>query len=909
MEELIDRLSDWAILRPPLGRGSYGTVYEIRHRKHPNARAALKVISFPQAESDITSLRDNGLSDQDITELYRSQADEFSKEFLLMQRLKGHPNVVQCEDHQVIAHENDPGWDILLRMELLASLPNYYKSNFPDKPVDDATVIRLGIDICRALQTCEQHGIIHRDIKPQNIFIGPDGTFKLGDFGVARNLDHTTMATKTGTYPFMAPEIYRVQKYNASVDQYSLGLVLYWLLNERRNPFMPIAEKRTAASEQRALAQRMSGVPLPAPQHGSEQLKQIVLKACAFEPKNRFSSIDQMLQALEALSPGDWNPGYIPLGVRRTSSGSSTVSENTVGKDATMGIFTHDKSKDSILRTKPEKKKKLPTIALVAIICFAAALLLGVGLAVWKPWQDTPTTTISGGSQTPPNKTPNGGGTATSESDEQIDGNDTAPPESDRQIDGDGTSTTPNNETINGGELPTSEETPVTDGNNGGNETPTGPIDTVNVEPGTLTLYSGQTAQLTVASNTTVSWSSSDTEVVRVSSDGALTAGTPGTATITATAGTATDTCMITVSQDAATAVSIATMPKVTTYYVGDTLNTAGLTLSVTYKSGVSHSVSSGFETSCNMNSAGQKTVTVTYMGLRTSYNITISERPKAEYEIKVRSSNSQYGSVSGGGSSKEGSTVTITAEPKSGCQFVQWDDGSTQRSRTITVTENETYTAQFLGPLSDWVTDVPYGAEVVDQTTRYRGYETVTTDSATPPDSSYTLVKTDSVPSHTEQTDYVKKWPSGFSKSSNLYTKYSTVPTANSGDQVSESLCGYIYWHWCRGYQNGPLNRLISDCKTSKYPHFHAYFDTSAPGSFGSKAPDGKPNPVEPGVYYRDNSGLCRDSYWYMVVEVYRMTRQVCTTEYTYQRLTDWQDTRPSGQYESREFYRYRPT
>ena len=66
------------------------------------------------------------------------------------------------------------------------------------------------------------------------------GDYKLGDFGVAKVMDHTTHATKIGTYGYIAPEVFNRQPYNATSDIYSLGLVLYWLLNERRLPFLPL---------------------------------------------------------------------------------------------------------------------------------------------------------------------------------------------------------------------------------------------------------------------------------------------------------------------------------------------------------------------------------------------------------------------------------------------------------------------------------------------------------------------------------------------------------------------------------------------------------------------------------------------------------------------------------------------
>ena len=83
--------------------------------------------------------------------------------------------------------------------------------------------------------------MIHRDIKPQNIFITSKGDYKLGDFGVARTMEKTMSGmSKKGTYNYMAPEVYHRVNTGLVSDQYSLGLVLYWLLNEKRMPFLPL---------------------------------------------------------------------------------------------------------------------------------------------------------------------------------------------------------------------------------------------------------------------------------------------------------------------------------------------------------------------------------------------------------------------------------------------------------------------------------------------------------------------------------------------------------------------------------------------------------------------------------------------------------------------------------------------
>lgn len=337
----------WQVVRL-IGSGSCGRVYNIEKTDGFGQveHSAMKVISIPATRGEITGYRDDGYDDASITALFRDQVEDIITEVRTMSRLKGNSNIVSYEDHMVFPHRDEPGWDILIRMELLTSLPNYYKLIQREQGVDENAVLKLGVDICKALELCGKHAIIHRDIKPQNIFISENGAFKLGDFGIARTADHTTKATKTGTYGYMAPEVYKNEAYNASADIYSLGLVLYWMLNERRTPFQPLPPAvPTSSQNQEALNLRMEGKKLPRPRYGSQELADIVLKACAYRSEDRFSSPSEMRKALSRLLEED----YVPVPPVLWSREHKRVDE----KDGTMtvGPFSGDSRTAAIFET------------------------------------------------------------------------------------------------------------------------------------------------------------------------------------------------------------------------------------------------------------------------------------------------------------------------------------------------------------------------------------------------------------------------------------------------------------------------------------------------------------------------------------------------------------------------------
>ena len=285
-----------------LGAGGYGKVYEIeRTLSGIRERAALKVVSRPADDAEIEACYENGYDQASMKASYEEEIQRYVKEYELMKDLQGQTNIVSCDDFAVVPRKDGIGGQIFIRMELLTPLQ---KATMPTKQsmLSESEVIRLGKDICKALMLCEARHIIHRDIKPENILVSKFGDYKLGDFGVARVQDHTTKATKMGTHGYAAPEVEHGHKYGKEADIYSLGITLYWLLNNRRMPFLNADEPVTAMKCQEALRRRYESEKLPAPKNGSQKLKQIVLKACAYRPVDRYRSAQELYDALAELS-------------------------------------------------------------------------------------------------------------------------------------------------------------------------------------------------------------------------------------------------------------------------------------------------------------------------------------------------------------------------------------------------------------------------------------------------------------------------------------------------------------------------------------------------------------------------------------------------------------------------------
>ena len=356
-EKLTSVWPGWKISRK-LGSGTYGSVYEI-YRGHPGMESsgavltsALKVLYMEETDredpptmsllkggsraaalgkrDDPGITRDinlntvsagvagglyggsSGKEDLLFQSVSGSMIDDFVNsvrtEINLMIRLKGHPHIVSIEDYEVL--RDNRSCLILIRMDELDCLADIISDHHRSgRRMERAEVIRLGMEICDALDYCERNNIIHRDIKPSNLFYSEKTGFKLGDFGISRTMDSIydrAAMSGIGTPQYMAPEIYHGEKYNNTADLYSLGIVLYALTNDYCIPFA--RENYEACGDMRlrdASLRRIRGEKFPPPRSADEKLGQVILKACAYDPQDRYTKARELSEALKGCLAGN----------------------------------------------------------------------------------------------------------------------------------------------------------------------------------------------------------------------------------------------------------------------------------------------------------------------------------------------------------------------------------------------------------------------------------------------------------------------------------------------------------------------------------------------------------------------------------------------------------------------------
>lgn len=331
--EMIEKVwPDWKV-QEVLGKGSYGTVYRaVRSDGVLHSEAAIKVISVPLDQSEVDSVRAEFGTEEKTRTYFQGIVNNFVQEIQLMDSLKGTQNIVSIEDYKVMERPGQIGWDIIIRMELLTPFNTYIRS----KAMTEAEVLKLGVDICSALELCGRKNVIHRDIKPENIFINDLGYFKLGDFGIARTLENATGGlSQKGTYNYMAPEVAASRNYDARADLYSLGIMLYRLLNHNRLPFIENEQQLLNPNARKeAVDRRLRGDYMAPPAQASAQAAAVVMQACAYSPDARFANATVMKKALEQAANGTYVIQQLDL------DATVAVRHAAVNVDATIGVAT-----------------------------------------------------------------------------------------------------------------------------------------------------------------------------------------------------------------------------------------------------------------------------------------------------------------------------------------------------------------------------------------------------------------------------------------------------------------------------------------------------------------------------------------------------------------------------------------
>jgi serine/threonine-protein kinase len=265
------------VLISELGRGTSGVVYKA-HDPKLDRLVALKIL-----RPELVSLEESGVS----------LKQRFHQEAVAAGRLT-HPAIVAV--HDVGEAEGRPF--MVMEYSEGGTLADLLLGGRPLPLADAAAIV---IQVCAALDYAHRHGVVHRDIKPRNILVGP-GVTKVTDFGTARILgaSHTQTGTMLGTPAYMSPEMVRGQAADPRSDLFSVGVVLYETLTGI-NPFN--------AADLAAVLYRIVNTDMPSVRrHNAElplALDRVLRRALAKDPEARYATATDLANALRDAASDD----------------------------------------------------------------------------------------------------------------------------------------------------------------------------------------------------------------------------------------------------------------------------------------------------------------------------------------------------------------------------------------------------------------------------------------------------------------------------------------------------------------------------------------------------------------------------------------------------------------------------
>ncbi|MGE5404607.1 MAG: Stk1 family PASTA domain-containing Ser/Thr kinase, partial [Candidatus Saccharibacteria bacterium] len=260
-----------------------------------------------------------------------------------------HPNIVNIFD---VGEDNGQNFIVMEYVEG-TTLKDYIDDNAPLPPDD---IVRIASQICDALATAHEKGVIHRDIKPHNILITPEGTAKVADFGIARavsNMTITYSGNMVGSVHYVSPEQARGEAVDKTSDIYSLGCVMYEMATGRV-PFDADSPVTVALKHihEEPKSPKLLNEAIP------RELEEVIMTAIDKNPTYRFQSAQDMKMVLQEILYG-------------SSRGKNYKRTRPTGDTLIMPPVTEEENDVPARKIRP-----------LGYIIFAAIALLGLWLGI-----------------------------------------------------------------------------------------------------------------------------------------------------------------------------------------------------------------------------------------------------------------------------------------------------------------------------------------------------------------------------------------------------------------------------------------------------------------------------------------------------------------------------------------------
>lgn len=251
--------------------------------KGSDKKYIVKVISVPASQTQVDALLLSGAcSDQEAALSYFKEISEnITEESEILKSLSVLEGFLPIENWQIVPMEDGTGFDVYL----LSQYRNTLQQAFRRSSMTHLSALNLGLDLCAALAVSRRSGYLYVDLKPGNIYLSGENTYRIGDIGFVKlsSLKYTSLPDRYRSQ-YTAPEITDAYaSLNTTIDVYAVGLILYQAFNDGQLPFKDDA----AATEE-----------IPAPAYADYEMAEIILKACASDPADRWQDPIEMGQAI-----------------------------------------------------------------------------------------------------------------------------------------------------------------------------------------------------------------------------------------------------------------------------------------------------------------------------------------------------------------------------------------------------------------------------------------------------------------------------------------------------------------------------------------------------------------------------------------------------------------------------------
>lgn len=310
-------------------------------------------------------LREEHLQDEEVLRRFRNESKAIA--------VLNHPNIIKVYDMSFT------GGDQYIVMELVdgITLKEYIEQQ---KRLRWKEAVHFTVQILRALQHAHDKGIVHRDIKPQNIMLLSDGTIKVADFGIARfsRASQQTVTDKAiGSVHYISPEQAKGEPTDQKSDLYSLGVMLY----EMTTGTLPFDAESPVTI---ALKQIQAQPKLPRELNPEipEGLQDIIVRAMQKDPAKRYQTAAEMLRDIDEFK----RDPSVSFEYKYTESETETISEN------------FEKAEKKTEKIKDEQVRKgapiVPVLTGVTIAFIIVAIIFVIGIMVMvRPFEEVPDTT------------------------------------------------------------------------------------------------------------------------------------------------------------------------------------------------------------------------------------------------------------------------------------------------------------------------------------------------------------------------------------------------------------------------------------------------------------------------------------------------------------------------------------